>query len=546
MIKEGIIFQSHDLKYHIIWLQHFSKQLAEGIWYPRWLAGDNYGYGSPVFIFYPPLVYYIGSILKFSGLTIEQTITSLFFLAVFLAGLAFYFCTYKNFGIIASLIGALLYISNPYISLNLYTRGALAETWSLIWIPIGWWIIPKAITHKNSRIFVAILATLIALTHVPNLLIFTICGFVYTIFMLLRHHYQKVLTTIFYYCTGLGLASFFLIPAILEKSLINIDHMRFNDGYKRHLISFGLVKETVKFSKNMDSLFTWQLSCVAALIIILFLLRKKQIIIHTKYWIIFIIITGFLMTYPSIFIWDSSTTLQMVQFPWRLFGIFSFGIYGLLTAILHYINEDTIKKRAKLLIFFLVFTIFIGNLFYSYKISLIFPGLNNPGNISSGSWKTSRYNQITVSINDPYTDKTRGPKEYRPLLEGTEEASPSPIIQQPKISLIKGKADIDIEQWQSYQRNFKITTFQDSIIRIRTYYYPAWHIYINNQLSKLRQYNDGTIVVYLPPGEYDIKLIYQKTKAFILGIILSIISFILLTAYNIIHTKNTDKIAKIT
>ncbi|OKH22034.1 hypothetical protein NIES593_13955 [Hydrococcus rivularis NIES-593] len=98
MIRDGINGMA-DLKWHIPWLQHFSKQLAEGIWYPRWLAGTNYGYGSPTFVFYAPLVYYIGSLLKFSGFNTENTIIALFSLAIFLSGLNCYY--YRRFEAIA-------------------------------------------------------------------------------------------------------------------------------------------------------------------------------------------------------------------------------------------------------------------------------------------------------------------------------------------------------------------------------------------------------------------------------------------------------------
>ena len=40
-----------DVRWHITWVQHFYQHLAEGIWYPRWLAGTNFGYGSPTFVF---------------------------------------------------------------------------------------------------------------------------------------------------------------------------------------------------------------------------------------------------------------------------------------------------------------------------------------------------------------------------------------------------------------------------------------------------------------------------------------------------------------
>lgn len=58
MIRDGLNGMT-DMKWHITWLQHFYRELTEGIWYPRWLAGTNYGYGSPTFVFYPPLVYYL-------------------------------------------------------------------------------------------------------------------------------------------------------------------------------------------------------------------------------------------------------------------------------------------------------------------------------------------------------------------------------------------------------------------------------------------------------------------------------------------------------
>jgi uncharacterized membrane protein len=182
MIRDGVIFESNDLKYHLIWLQHFYQQLTEGIIYPRWLAGDNYGYGSPTFVFYPPLIYYLGSLLKFIGLDTENAIISLFSLAIFLAGFNFYFSSYdascKGFAHrnakIAALIGALFYITTPYLALNIYLRGALAELWSLVWIPWGFWLTNKAMMQSKWRLLLAIIAALVALTHVPSLLLFTI------------------------------------------------------------------------------------------------------------------------------------------------------------------------------------------------------------------------------------------------------------------------------------------------------------------------------------------------------------------------------------
>jgi uncharacterized membrane protein len=89
MIRHGLNGLG-DLRWHITWIQHFSEQIREGIVYPRWLAGTNFGYGSPTFVFYPPLVYYIASFFKLIGLNSEQAISTVFSLGIFLIGSAFY------------------------------------------------------------------------------------------------------------------------------------------------------------------------------------------------------------------------------------------------------------------------------------------------------------------------------------------------------------------------------------------------------------------------------------------------------------------------
>ncbi|MBD2078390.1 hypothetical protein [Leptolyngbya sp. FACHB-17] len=75
MIRDGVNGLG-DLSWHMTWIQHFAMQLTENV-YPRWLAGANYGYGSPTFVFYPPLVYYLGASFRLLGLNIQQTIAAL-------------------------------------------------------------------------------------------------------------------------------------------------------------------------------------------------------------------------------------------------------------------------------------------------------------------------------------------------------------------------------------------------------------------------------------------------------------------------------------
>jgi uncharacterized membrane protein len=53
-----------DLIFHTLWSEHFHQQILGGNLYPRWLHNINSGCGEPVFFFYPPLSFYLNSIVQ--------------------------------------------------------------------------------------------------------------------------------------------------------------------------------------------------------------------------------------------------------------------------------------------------------------------------------------------------------------------------------------------------------------------------------------------------------------------------------------------------
>src|SRR6185295_6315694 len=50
---------------HLYRLVEFDHLLRHGVWFPRWATDLGYGYGYPLFNFYPPLVYYLGALVHF-------------------------------------------------------------------------------------------------------------------------------------------------------------------------------------------------------------------------------------------------------------------------------------------------------------------------------------------------------------------------------------------------------------------------------------------------------------------------------------------------
>ena len=535
MIRDGLNGMT-DMKWHITWLQHFYKGLTEGIWYPRWLAGTNYGYGSPTFVFYPPLVFYLGSLFKFMGLSTENTIVVLFSLALFLSGFNFYLLGFKNWGKLPSFIGGLFYMSTPYLAFDIYYRSGLASIFIQAWIPLLLLTTKKTLVERKYSISLTITWVLISFTHTPSLLLCTIIWFLYIILLLPENNWKNIVNSFLATFLGWGIASLYLIPAIMEKSFVNISILKnVYGGFKNALIGTSLPLFPLDFqnSLNIPFIFIHQFLAITIFFLIAtFCLPKNNSLKSDVFlWFVIAIALAFLMSGLSQPIWESSLVLQMVQFPWRFMQFFS--VIGAIMCALAIKSATKTKFIIRSLILLLVLVLMLANFRYGYKLSRQFITINY-----SGKGNTEHLNHIKDALNSPYQENLRDVPEYRPLLSEFSLSPPEPIIEQPKLSVLNGQAFITLKKWHSYLREFSVNANTISTIGIRTYYYPAWHLYIDDRLYPYTKHTDGTIAFKIQPGIHNVKLIYQTTRAFLLGIIISVISLIFLAIHNVFLFKN--------
>ncbi len=543
ILQDGVIFGTHDLHIHLKWLQFFSQQLSEGSLYPRWLGGLNFGYGSPTFVFYPPAVMYLGSAIKALGLNAERAMAILILLATFVAGFGFYLFGRSRWRCVPAVCGAIAYMSAPYMIYNVYHRGAIAEVLATSLLPFGLLFTDQLMRQGKRWLALTLCFAALSLTHLPSLLLYVIAWAIYVIsnIVIQRLSFKRMFHLMAAPIMGFGLSSFYLIPAVLEKKLVNLDYMRrVSGGFAANFLPLvGAPQEGL--SGHLISMFRYGVASTVVCMTIATVLgmwfsrsAKGALIQRALLWLVSLAIVGFLMTFAAHSLWAASPTLQMVQFPWRLMGLFALiyaGSFGLAVESLWYFW--TWKKPAYgWLAAGLLLCLLAWNIKYSYVLSTRYHGFYVPGDIAAAraehSWQATSYDRVSLILSDPFSNQLGDVAEYLPLLPNSEVVA-RPLRAQPPVTVAKGQVVVTLDQWKGDYRQLSVAVRQPSELHVRTYNYPAWHAYINGKGTPIQTTSGGLIGLTLEPGDYSIELRYQATAAMKLGGAFSLLSLLVVT-----------------
>lgn len=351
------LYSSHDGIFHIYRTEEALAMLKSGQFPLRWAGDFDQGFGIPLFTFVYPLPYYltavlsyaIGSIWSLKALTIASYLTG---------GFGIYKLFSKKDQYVAILL-ALVYLMTPYQFLNIFVRGAIGEVLALGLIP---WVLVSfnSLVHTNKnklKWYHPIPFALLLLAH--NFL-----GILFGVFLLgyiLTQQLSKKPALLSFFIS-VGLASFFILPMVLEKNLLySSDHPDLNFRYDQH---FATPKQLL-YSKwdywysipGENDGMSFQLGfaqvALSGIGILYILLKNRKI--SSIYLVIAYLGSVFLMISRSSFIWEAIPILKSIQFPWRF--LFMPAILTTLLAFpwLSAIKSKNVKYFALILILVLGF-----------------------------------------------------------------------------------------------------------------------------------------------------------------------------------------------
>lgn len=524
LTKQGF-FPTHDF-IHVARIYEMDQALKDGQFPVRWVA--DFRYGEPLFNFYAPLPYYLGSLIHNLSFSFLDTTKILLGAGFILSAIAMFALGRQLFGITGAVLAAVLYTYAPYHSVDVYVRGALSESLALIFFPLIFLSILRLSEKTNigNIIFLSLSLAGLFLTHNIMTILFSpfILGWVLYLWVKKRSINYRGL--IFAALLGFGLAAYFLLPAFFEKSLVQSDKMITGYfDYKGHFVAvkqffvpfwgYGASLWGSKDDLSLQiGLVHWVSFLISlSLLVLAWIKKERKIVWLTGFLTLEFIFSLFMQHNKSTPLWLTFPLLAYTQFPWRFLGISIFfisltaGVTGL------YLKG----WKASLVLVLVIAAIAVNTSYFQ------------PESYYADS-KDDHYVGPEVLSRD---DKL--PKDYLPIwvskIEDKKISSPQAV---------EGKAEISNFIKSSTKASFNIKGALEAKIVVPLTFFPGWRVYINGKEADY-SYNDlGLIEFSAPSGEQAVRMVFTDTPIRMAGNIISLFSLLIILAL-IVHTRMVRK-----
>lgn len=499
LIFEGV-FTTHDGINHMARIATFSQSLLDGQFPVRWAGNLNFGYGSPVFIFFYPLPYIVGSFFYFLGLGAENSFKILIALSTIACFFSFFYFARHYLDVSRASLVSLLYILLPYHFLNRYVRGDIGELFALIFLPLILGALERISSVKSyfsSSFFLSVSFCGLLLSHNGISLIFTPVILLYLILFLRG---RRFVASVVGLGLGAGMSAFFTVPAILESKYTMAGEM-IGDFYKKNYTDLShLIIPRWGFSPEINSPggLSPQLGLVYVLIFVFCCFYLKKI--KTKkylFWIAIVFLAIILSHSASSFLWENIPILKLLQFPWRIVVLAAFSIVVLLTIV-------SVKVKNSVV---LPIVLFFAVLFSIPHVQII-DRFSNPNSYYKNFPNSTYFHGEASTVwtaGDPFS------------------------YAKSQIEIIEGEARIDALSVTSSTHSFQVEAVSDTKLLDNTTYFPGWKVLVdgNEVPIEFQSPNQrGFITFPVPMGTHTVEVLFGETKIRQLSDLVSIVSII--------------------
>ncbi len=483
------------------WAWQFYEALKEGIIYPRWLPLNFWGYGSPIFILYPPFAYYLTAFFNLFVDSIISAMNITKFTALFFSTTGLFFLAKEFYSEKIALFTALFYLIFPYTVFQFYLIGTFASMVSFMWFPPILLFAYRYIVKDQVKyiLYAGLCFAGLVLTHLINAYMFTFVIVLFIIYFAVARKKPNALIAIpVIFLTGFLVSSAYILPLIFEKQFLSLKSFVGEGGGFHYAIFFILPDFSDKIPADnfwhvyhQTFVFYLFLFLTLFLICIFCLVRISQSVVKSikeicLFFTIATIFSLFFLFGISTFLWETIPFFKYIQFPSRWFNITNFTA-SFLSSIIFWslITQYRKKPIFRISIFLLFFVLIFLDLKY-INYAHIF----------------HQHELMPVKVQNSNL-------EHLPVWAVKENISGS---SNHEIEIMSGTGKVEITGWKSAKRTIKIDAGEPLLAKIRTFNFPGWKAYLNGAEIEIQTDRDsGAMLIEVARGRHTLELRFVDT-----------------------------------
>ena len=364
LLRPGYFWSAHDARHDVYFILEYNITWNEGTLFPRWSPDWAFGYGYPFFNIYAPGATFLGTLLyRTLHLSLENAVKATFIVTLLISVWSMWLFLRDWLDERAALVGAVAFLYVPYHLVDVYVRAAMAESLALALLPFALWAARRTVLRPGLG-SMALMALAYAAIHLSSNLVALIFTPVLGLYLLVlacrredgaegwfsmgtwRACLRRLITPVGGLVMGVGLAAFFILPALLESRFVNRE--QWYGGYYNfhdHFVYFAqLFDPRWGFGISIpgpDDPLSYQLGLMLFLLASLtaWLWWGRPQSPHRRevgFWLVMLVGSVWLTTGASAWAWDHVPMVAMAQFPWRYLTLTALALAILSPLVLHW------------------------------------------------------------------------------------------------------------------------------------------------------------------------------------------------------------------
>lgn len=511
-------------------VSQMAKALSDGMFPVRFVADLGYGFGYPIFNFYAPLAYYVGSFFVLLGHDVLSATKLMIGLGAVIGGISMFLLAARLFNKKAGLVAAVFYMYAPYHGVNMYVRGDIAEMWAYGILPLvflgvyqiahtlGADVVSKESEKlpQNQRVWMWVGVTAFAYAGVilsHNLTAMMVTPFVvlFAAFHLFTHRLftpRLVLFASVALLLGVCISAFYSFPVFPEMKYTNVlSQVGGGADFRDHFVCLPQLWEsqwgyggstplcTDGFSFRLGKLHVFFASL--ALLLLPFG-RKNKVDLFALFFLLGFVASIILMLPVSRQLWESVSLMAFFQYPWRFLLMASF-FSSVLTGYSAYKILFLFQKYVSAKPFSILAILFLCSSVIFLNAELFVPQTIH-GKTAADFTNNTAIRWTASRISDEYMP----PGFFKPNNEN-------------EVANIKIVAASDFVQVEASAIDAKTNAISGNVsatkngkVRFQLAHFPAWEFFLNSEHVGPEKVHNG-YVVSVPKGESVVKAVFKQT-----------------------------------